>query len=76
VKTIINIFSNLIDRHDITEILLKVALNTITTLKSDCSIEFIPEDFMSIEKNHHKKLYQNCMKNVKLCNLMHELFGA
>jgi hypothetical protein len=44
-------------RHDITEILLKVAPNTITTLKSDCSIEFISEDFMAIEKNYHKKLY-------------------
>ena len=63
VKTIRNIFSNLIDRHDITEILLKMALNTITTLKSDCSIEFTFEDVMAIEKNYHKKLlklYEKC----------------
>jgi hypothetical protein len=30
---------------------------TITTLKSDCSIEFISEDCMAIEKIHQKKLY-------------------
>ena len=55
VKTIRNNILNLIDRHDITEILLKVALNTITTLKSDCSIEFISEDCMAIEKKTPQK---------------------